>query len=210
MNRLPVLLKQGTRVQARDVENLSPAMRAGKRSACLGGMVSEWAQGRPSSEAWKENLLGEVPGQGFAQLMDSLPQERLVIAVQAVASMVAALDETISYVKGRTAFNERIFDFQNTRFVLAECATATEIGKAFVEKCVAQLVDGQLDPSLAAMAKLWTTEQQFDLVDRCLQLFGGYGYLSEYPISQMWADARVQRIFGGTSEIMKELIGRSL
>jgi len=158
----------------------------------------------------EENLLGEVPGQGFAQLMDSLPQERLVIAVQAVASMVAALDETISYVKGRTAFNERIFDFQNTRFVLAECATATEIGKAFVEKCVAQLVDGQLDPSLAAMAKLWTTEQQFDLVDRCLQLFGGYGYLSEYPISQMWADARVQRIFGGTSEIMKELIGRSL
>ena len=158
----------------------------------------------------EENLLGEVPGQGFAQLMDSLPQERLVIAVQAVASMVAALDETISYVKGRTAFNERIFDFQNTRFVLAECATAAEVGKAFVEKCVAQLVDGQLDPSLAAMAKLWTTEQQFHLVDRCLQLFGGYGYLSEYPISQMWADARVQRIFGGTSEIMKELIGRGL
>jgi alkylation response protein AidB-like acyl-CoA dehydrogenase len=158
----------------------------------------------------EENLLGEVPDQGFAQLMDSLPQERLVIAVQAVASMVAALDETISYVKGRTAFNERIFDFQNTRFVLAECATATEVGKAFVERCMAQLVDGQLDPSLAAMAKLWTTEQQFHLVDRCLQLFGGYGYLSEYPISQMWADARVQRIFGGTSEIMKELIGRSL
>src|SRR5260370_10806912 len=125
--------------------------------------------------------------------MERWGKERRVVAVQAVASMVAALDETISYVKGRTAFNERIFDFQNTRFVLAECATATEIGKAFVGKCVAQLVDGQLDPSLAAMAQLWTTEQQFDLVDRCLQLFGGYWSLSEDPMFQKCAEVPMQR-----------------
>src|SRR5260370_35676089 len=132
--------------------------------------------------------------------MERWGKERRVVAVQAVASMVAALDETISYVKGRTAFNERIFDFQNTRFVLAECATATQVGKAFVEKCVAQLVDGQLDPSLAAMAKLWATEQHFLLGDRCLQLFGGFGYLSECPILRIWADAQMHGSFPGTSE----------
>ena len=156
------------------------------------------------------NLLGAEEGRGFVQLMEQLPQERLIIAVQAVAAMEAALAETQRYVKERRAFGKPLADFQNTRFRLAEAKTEAVVARAFVEDCTRKLVAGTLDAPTAAMAKWWTTERQCAVADTCLQLFGGYGYTAEFPISKMWADARVQKIYGGTNEIMKELIARTL
>jgi acyl-CoA dehydrogenase len=157
-----------------------------------------------------ENLLGGEPGRGFYQLMEQLPQERLNIAVQGLAVIEAALAYTIDYVKGRNAFGKRVIDFQNTQFVLAECKTEATIARVFVDHCIERLVAGALDASTASMAKYWVTDLQMSVVDRCLQLFGGYGYMNEYPIARMWKDARVQRIYGGTNEIMKLLIARTL
>ncbi|GAA1480107.1 acyl-CoA dehydrogenase family protein [Gordonia sinesedis] len=156
------------------------------------------------------NLLGGVEGQGFYQLMSQLQRERLIIGVGAVAAAEAAVAETIAYAKQRIAFGEPIISFQNTRYVLAECKTDVLAGKALVDHCVAEQLRGRLDPATASMSKLWGTEKQKEIVDRCLQVFGGYGYMMEYPIARMYVDARVQTIYGGTSEIMKELIGRSL
>jgi acyl-CoA dehydrogenase len=156
------------------------------------------------------NLIGQEPNQGFVQLMEQLPQERLIIAVQAVGAMEAAIRATTDYVKERKAFGKTIFDFQNTRFKLAEAATEAKIGRVFVDFCIEELVAGRLDVVTAAMSKWWTTQKQCEVVDECLQLFGGYGYMAEYPISTMWTDARVQKIYGGTNEIMKDLIARSL
>ncbi len=156
------------------------------------------------------NLLGPEPDHGFVQLMEQLPQERLIIAVKAVGAMEAAIRVTTEYVKERKAFGKTIFDFQNTRFKLAEAATEAKIGRVFVDFCIEELVAGRLDVVTAAMSKWWTTQKECEVVDECLQLFGGYGYMSEYPISKMWTDARVQKIYGGTNEIMKELISRSL
>jgi acyl-CoA dehydrogenase len=156
------------------------------------------------------NLIGQEPNQGFVQLMEQLPQERLIIAVQAVGAMEAAIRVTTDYVKERKAFGKTIFDFQNTRFKLAEAATEAKIGRVFVDFCIEELIAGRLDVATAAMSKWWTTQKQCEVVDECLQLFGGYGYMSEYPISSMWTDARVQKIYGGTNEIMKDLIARSL
>jgi acyl-CoA dehydrogenase len=156
------------------------------------------------------NLVGAEENQGFYQLMAQLPQERLIIAVQAVAALEAAIAATVEYTKQRKAFGKAIIDFQNSRFVLAEAVTETRIARVFVDDCTSKLVAGTLDATTAAMAKYWTTDKQNEIIDRCLQLFGGYGYMAEYPISQMWADARVQKIYGGTNEIMKELIARSL
>ena len=156
------------------------------------------------------NLLGPEPGQGFFQLMEQLPQERLLIAVGAVGAIDAAIAATIAYTKERTTFGVPVFDRQNTRFVLATAASEARIARVFVEHCTGELVAGRLDATTAAMAKWWTTERQCRIIDSCLQLFGGYGYMAEYPIAQMWADARVQMIYGGTNEIMKELIARSL
>lgn len=155
-------------------------------------------------------LLGDAPNQGFAQLMQQLPQERLVIAVQAVASIEAAFEETIRYVRERMAFGKRILDFQNTQFEMAEIKTEMTIARVFLDHCIDELVNGRLDAVKAAMAKYWTTDKQCELIDRCLQLFGGYGVMEEYAISRMWTDARVQRIYGGTNEIMKVVIARSL
>ncbi|WP_040480103.1 acyl-CoA dehydrogenase family protein [Longispora albida] len=155
------------------------------------------------------NRLGEE-GEGFAQLMTQLPQERLIIAVVAVATIEAVVAHTLEYVKEREAFGRPIFGFQNTKFTMAECATAARIARVFVDDCVAKHLDGGLDVPTAAMAKYWTTEQQCKIVDECLQLFGGYGYMAEYPISQAYVDSRVQKIYGGTNEIMKELIARFL
>jgi acyl-CoA dehydrogenase len=155
-------------------------------------------------------LLGSEPNQGFYQLMKELPQERLIIAVQAVAAMELAIRITTEYVKDRKAFGKPVFDFQNTRFKLAEAATEAKVGRVFVDWCVEELVAGRLDVTTAAMSKWWTTEQQCKVVDECLQLFGGYGYMAEYPISTMWTDARLQKIYGGTNEVMKDLIARSL
>ncbi|MBI3381818.1 MAG: acyl-CoA dehydrogenase family protein [Aquabacterium sp.] len=156
------------------------------------------------------NLLGEVEGKGFYQLMGDLPYERLIIAVNALAAMEGAYEATLDYVRDRKAFGQPIGDFQNTRFKLAEVATQITVGRAFVDQCITRLVDGTLDTATASMAKLWTTEAQGRVIDECLQLFGGYGYMNEYMIGRMYTDARVQRIYGGTNEIMKEVIARSL
>jgi len=156
-----------------------------------------------------DNLLGEE-GAAFFYLVANLPQERLVIAVGAVAGARKALEVTIEYVKERTAFGRPIGRFQNSRFAIAEMATQIQIAQVFVDRCIMELNAASLTADVAAMAKWWTTEMQVDVVDRCLQLHGGYGYMSEYPISKMYADGRVQTIYGGTTEIMKELIGRSM
>jgi len=158
----------------------------------------------------QSNLLGDTEGMGFIALMQQLPQERLILGVAAVATMEKALEETIRYTKEREAFGKPIFNFQNTRFVLAECATLVAVAQAFLDDCIVKHLRGELDVETAAMQKWWLTEQQCIVVDRCLQLFGGYGYMEEYPIARMYADARIQKIYGGTSEIMKEIISRSL
>lgn len=157
-----------------------------------------------------ENLLGGVEGQGFIQLMQQLPQERLVIAVSAVAAMDLAVQLTIQYTKERTAFGRPLFGFQNTKFVLAEAATEVAVSQAFLDQCITRHLKGELDVTGAAMVKMWTTERLGKVADNCLQLFGGYGYMNEYPIAKAWTSARVQRIFGGTTEIMKEIIARTL
>jgi alkylation response protein AidB-like acyl-CoA dehydrogenase len=156
-----------------------------------------------------DNLLGDE-GEGFLQLVANLPQERLSIAAAGVAAARAALGWTLDYVKERHAFGQPIGTFQNSRFVLAEIATEVEIGQSFVDRCVVALNAGDLTADEAAMAKWWCTELQKRVVDRCLQLFGGYGYMLEYPIARAYADARITTIYGGTTEIMKEIIGRSM
>jgi alkylation response protein AidB-like acyl-CoA dehydrogenase len=155
------------------------------------------------------NLLGEE-GRAFAHLVDRLPQERLGIAVAGVAGAAAALGWTLEHVRTRTAFGQPIGAFQNTRFRLAEIATEVDVAQAFVDACVRALADGELTAADAAKAKWWCTELQGRALDACLQLFGGYGYMAEYPIARAWADARVTRIYGGTTEIMKEVVGRDL
>jgi len=155
------------------------------------------------------NLLG-TEGEGFLQLVHNLPQERLSIAVGGVAAARAALNWTLDYTKERTAFGQPVGSFQNSRFVLAEIATEVEIGQSFVDKCVLALNDDALTTEEASMAKWWCTELQKRVVDRCLQLHGGYGYMLEYPIARAYADARITTIYGGTTEIMKEIIGRSM
>ena len=157
-----------------------------------------------------ENLLGTQEGQGFAQLMSDLPQERLIVAVHAMAMIERALRLTIDYVKERQVFGKKVMDFQNTQFVLAECKTEATLAKVFLDHCIGQHIAGKLDTVTASMAKYWVTDTQGKIIDRCLQLFGGYGYMEEYPISRMYRDARVMRIYAGTNEIMKVLIARSL
>ena len=156
------------------------------------------------------NLIGEVEGQGFAQLMSQLPFERMTIAVAAAAGIERALELTLDYTKQRRAFGQTLFEFQNTRFKLAECATLAHVVRSFVNDCIQRLVDGKLDAEAAYMAKWWCSEQQCKVLDECLQLFGGYGYMAEYPIARMYADARVQKIYGDANEVMKELIARRL
>ncbi|TIV70220.1 MAG: acyl-CoA dehydrogenase, partial [Mesorhizobium sp.] len=156
------------------------------------------------------NLLGHEEGKGFVQLMQQLPQERLQIGTGAIAMIERALALTIDYVKERKAFGKAVIDFQNTQFKLAELKTEATIGRVFYNDCVARHIDGGLDPVAASMAKYWLSDLQGKVVDECLQLHGGYGYMNEYPIARMYRDARVQRIYGGTNEIMKLLIGRSL
>ncbi|MEV4125164.1 acyl-CoA dehydrogenase family protein [Nocardia sp. NPDC049707] len=156
-----------------------------------------------------KNLLG-TEGMGFIHLMNNLPQERLSIAVVAAAAMESCLEMTIQYVRDRKAFGKPIGAQQNTRFVLAELATKTTAVRVLVDRFIEDLNAGKLSVEDAAMAKWWSTEEQLDLIDRCLQLHGGYGYMKEYPIAKAYMDARVQTIYGGTTEIMKEIIGRSL
>ncbi|NOX93831.1 MAG: acyl-CoA dehydrogenase [Alphaproteobacteria bacterium] len=157
-----------------------------------------------------ENLLGTEEGQGFFQLMEQLPQERHQIAVQAMAVIERALEITIEYTKDRQAFGRPIIKFQNTQFKLAQCKAQATMARVFVDYCTAQLIDGKLDAVTASMSKMLLSDLENEIVDECLQLFGGYGLMDEYPISRMYADARVHRIYGGTNEIMKLLIARSL
>src|SRR4051812_6679304 len=156
-----------------------------------------------------ENLLG-AEGQGFGQMVHNLAQERLSVAVVGAATAQAAVRMTVDYVKERQAFGKSIGDFQNTRFELAACKTEADALQAFIDECTLALVNGTLTVERAAEAKLFSTEVQGRVIDRCLQLFGGYGYMLEYPIARLYADARVSRIYAGSNEIMKEIIGRSL
>ena len=157
-----------------------------------------------------ENLLGGEEGQGFYQMMKQLPQERLIIGCGAVGAMEGAVSRTIQYCKEREAFGGPLTQFQNTRFKLAEVKTKTTVSRAFLDECITEHLNGNLTVEKAAMAKYWLTDTQGEVIDECLQLHGGYGYVQEYDIAEMWTDARVQRIYGGTNEIMKELIARSL
>ena len=156
-----------------------------------------------------ENIIGNK-GQGFSQLMDELPQERLSIAVTAISAAQAALDWTISYTKHREAFGRKIIDFQNTKFVLAKLKTELNVARAYLDRCIKEHINNNFSAEDGAMAKLWTTDLQFKVLDECLQLHGGYGYMQEYQIARAFTDSRVQRIYGGTNEIMKEIISRNL
>jgi acyl-CoA dehydrogenase len=156
------------------------------------------------------NLLGTSEGAGFSQMMEQLRYERLMIGVGAVATSEHAVAITTKYAKERKAFGQALMELQNTRFKLAHCKTEAQIGRVFIDHCVMRFLAGQLDPVTAAMAKYWTTECQWRIVDQCVQLHGGYGYMTEYPIARMWMDSRVQRIYAGTNEILLEMTGWSL
>ncbi len=157
-----------------------------------------------------DNILGGEPNKGFYQLMGELPQERLVIAMGAMSGIERALDVTVDFVKERKAFGKTVWDFQNTQFVLADLKAKGTAARVFVNDCIAKLLDGKLDVTTASMAKYWLTELQSEVVDKCLQLHGGSGYINDYPIARLYRDTRVARIYGGSSEIMKMLIARSM
>lgn len=189
----------------------TPGFRRGRKLKKLG---MDWAD---TSELFfddaklpAEALLGTQEGQGFVQLMRDLPQERMIVATSAVGMIERALSLTIEYVKERKAFGKPIMDYQNTQFELAECKTEATVGRVFHDHCVERHLKRELDTTTASMAKYWLSDLQNKIVDRCLQLFGGYGFMDEYPISRMYRDARVQRIYAGTNEIMKVVIARSL
>ncbi|PFX05205.1 Acyl-CoA dehydrogenase [Nocardia farcinica] len=193
------------------VETDRPGFRRGRRLDKIG------QRGQDTSELFFDdvrvpvgNLLGESEGQGFVQLMQQLPQERLIILVGSVVAMETALAQTISYTKEREAFGKPLFAFQNTKFTLAEVATETRIARVFLDDCITKHIRGELDVPTVAMAKWWITERTMVALDECLQLHGGYGYMTEYPISRAWVDHRVQKIYAGTNEIMKEIIARTL
>ena len=156
------------------------------------------------------NLLGPEEGKGFIQLMQQLPQERMIIALGALASMQRAIEQTTHYVRERRVFGSSLLDLQNTRFKLAECKTNATVAQTFVDDCMARLLRGELDPETAAMAKWWCMQRSCEIIDECLQLHGGYGYMMEYPIARLYVNARVGKIYGGSNEIMKELIARTL
>lgn len=193
------------------VERDMPGFERGRNLAKLGQHAQDTAElSFTEVRVPVGNLLGSAEGQGFAQLMANLPRERLSIAIAGLAGARTALEETLRYVGERRAFGRPIGSFQHSRFVLAEAATEIDIAEHYLDDCVRALNAGELTAVDAAKAKWWCTELQGRVVDRCLQLFGGYGYMEEYPIARAYADARVTRIYGGTTEIMKEVIGRSL
>ena len=188
-----------------------PGFRVGRRLEKLGQHASDTAElFFDGVRVPADQLLGGVEGRGFAQLMSQLPYERLLIAVPAAAAIERALELTVDYTQQRQAFGQPLAALQNTRFKLAECATIAHVVRSFVNDCIQRLLDGTLDDEAAYMAKWWCSEQQGKVMDECLQLFGGYGYMAEYPIARLYADARVQRIYGGATEIMKDLIARRL
>lgn len=155
-----------------------------------------------------ENILGGEEGRGFYQMMQQLPQERLIIGCGAVGAMEGAIERTLAYCNEREAFGNSLMQFQNTRFQLAEAQTKTVVSRAFLDECIREHLKGELSVEKAAMAKYWLSDTQGEVLDICLQMHGGYGFMQEYAVAEMWTDARVQRIYGGTNEIMKELIAR--
>ncbi|PWF55328.1 acyl-CoA dehydrogenase [Massilia glaciei] len=157
-----------------------------------------------------DNVLGGVEGRGFSQLMTELPYERTILGVAGVAAIERALQLTIEHTRERKAFGQALIEMQNTRFVLAEIKTEATIARIFIDRCIEDMIAGRMDAVRASMAKYWISDLQCKVIDQCVQLFGGYGYMLEYPIAQMYVDARVQRIYGGANEIMKEIIARSL
>jgi alkylation response protein AidB-like acyl-CoA dehydrogenase len=192
------------------VDNNTPGFTRGRNLQKLGQHAQDTAElFFEDAQVPAENLLGEE-GRGFHYLTSELVQERLSIAIGAVAAARGALERTLTYVKERTAFGRPVGTFQNSRFKLAECQTEVEVAQAFVDRALALHVAGELSVEEAAMAKYWCTEAQGRVVDACLQLHGGYGYMVEYPIARDWADARISRIYGGTNEIMREVVGRGM
>uniref|UniRef100_UPI0015765940 acyl-CoA dehydrogenase family protein n=1 Tax=Sphingomonas bacterium TaxID=1895847 RepID=UPI0015765940 len=157
-----------------------------------------------------ENLLGDTEGKGFIQLMSELPRERLLMAVAGVITMEQAIEATIDYTRDRQAFGQPLLALQNTQFKLAECKSKATVARVFVNDCIARALDGTLDATTSAIAKQWVTDAEWEVVDECLQLHGGYGYINDYPIAHMFRNSRIQRIYGGSNEIMKVLIARSL
>ena len=193
-----------------ETENL-PGFRVGRLLEKIGMQASDTAElFFDSVRVPADQLLGGVEGQGFGQLMGALPYERMVIAVPAAAVIDRALELTIEYTKQRKIFGAPLFDMQTTRQKLAEMATIAHVVRSFVNDCTQRLLDGTLDNEAAYMAKWWCTEQQCRVVDECLQLFGGYGYMAEYPIARMYAASRVQKIYGGANEVLKDLVSRKL
>ena len=212
-----VVARTGTEPGARGISLLlvetkdRPGYRVGRVLEKLG------QKGQDTCELFFEDVhvpadavLGGETGRGFYQLMTELPYERTLIAISAVAAVERAVQITADYARERMVFGKPLLEMQNTRFVLADAKTKALVARTFLDRCIEALAEGRMDSTTASMAKLWTTDLQCEVVDDCLQLFGGYGYMLEYPIAQMYADARVQRIYGGANEIMKELIARSL
>ena len=188
-----------------------PGFRVGRRLEKLGQHASDTAElSFDGVRVPASQLLGGTEGQGFVQLMSQLTYERLLLAVSAAAVIERAVELTVDYTQSRKAFGQSLSDFQNTRFKLAECATMAHVVRSFVNDCIQRQLDGTLDNEAAYMAKWWCSEQQCKVTDECLQLFGGYGYMAEYPIARLYADARPQRIYGGANEVMKDLIARKL
>ena len=212
-----VVARTGTEPGARGISLLlvetkdRPGYRVGRVLEKLG------QKGQDTCELFFEDVhvpadavLGGETGRGFYQLMTELPYERTLIAISAVAPVERAVQITADYARERMVFGKPLLEMQNTRFVLADAKTKALVARTFLDRCIEALAEGRMDSTTASMAKLWTTDLQCEVIDDCLQLFGGYGYMLEYPIAQMYADARVQRIYGGANEIMKELIARSL
>ncbi|WAH59763.1 acyl-CoA dehydrogenase family protein [Pseudomonas silvicola] len=192
------------------VEAGTPGFDKGKRLEKVGMKAQDTAElFFQNVRVPKDNLLGQA-GQGFSYLMQELPQERLTVAIGAVASAEAAVQWTLDYTRDRKAFGKAVSDFQNTRFKLAEMATEVQIGRVFIDRCLELHLKGELDVPTAAMTKYWGSDLQCKVLDECVQLHGGYGFMWEYPVARAWADARVQRIYAGTNEIMKEIIARSI
>jgi len=202
---------KGVSLLVAEVGDETPGFTRGRNLAKIG------LKGQDTSELFFDglripaaNILGGTEGQGFYQLMNQLPQERLITAIMAQGIAEAALAATLEYTKGREAFGKPLFELQNTRFELAECATINRVNRVFLDDCISRHVAGGLDAATASMAKYWITDRTGEVVDRCQQLFGGYGYCLEYPIAGMYADNRVLRVLAGANEVMKELIARSL
>lgn len=207
----PALGAKGISLLVAEVNDDTPGFTRGRKLDKLG------MKGQDTSELFFDKLripashiLGGVEGKGFYQLMNQLPQERLITAITAQALSESAVKAALEYTKMREAFGKPLFELQNTRFELAECATITKVNRVFLDDCIVKHVNGELDAATASMAKYWVTDRTAEVVDRCQQLFGGYGYCLEYPIAGMYADNRVLRVLAGANEVMKELIARSL